>query len=163
MNREVGHSLYVARRYDEALEQLRKSAELEPHSKDVVLNWIAWIYELQGKQKEALELNSELAADEGIPQAVMDSLQTAYTKDGWKGYWSKWIQLHLARPAHREYYEMALAEARLGHAGKAWEWMEKSADQREVWVTWIKVDPLLESARAHPAYKQLLQRINLTD
>src|SRR6516225_850195 len=84
-------------------------------------------------------------------------------KDGWKGYWSKWIQLHLARPAHREYYEMALAEARLGHADKAWEWMEKSADQREVWVTWIKVDPLLESARAHPAYKQLLRRINLAD
>jgi len=163
MNREVGHSLYVARRYDEALEQLRKSTELEPHSKDVVLNWIAWIYELQGKEKEVLELNSQLAADEGIPQAVMDSLRKAYIKDGWKGYWSKWIQLHLARPAHREYYEMALAEARLGHADKAWEWMEKSADQREVWVTWIKVDPLLEGARAHPAYEQLLQRINLAD
>ena len=163
MNREVGHSLYVARRYDEALEQLRKSAELEPHSKDVVLNWIAWIYELQGKEKEALELNSELAADEGIPQAVMDSLRTAYRKDGWKGYWSKWIQLDLARSGHRESYDLAVAEARLGHAGKAWEWMEKSADQREVWVTWIKVDPLLESARAHPAYKQLLQRINLAD
>src|SRR5215469_3651511 len=119
----------------------------------------------------AVTLNPSIRDNTRINSSVNPSLKysslasivTAYTKDGWKGYWSKWIQLHLARPAHREYYEMALAEARLGHAGKAWEWMEKSADQREVWDTWIKVDPLLESARAHPAYKQLLQRINLTD
>ena len=163
MNREVGHSLYVARRYDEALEHLRRSEELEPHSKDVVLNWIAWIYELQGKQREAVELDSSLMADEGIPQAEIDSLWKVYTRDGWKGYWTKWIQLHLTRSGHRASYDMALAQARLGHADKVWEWMEKSADQREVWVTWIKVDPLLESARAHPAYKQLLQRINLAD
>jgi TolB-like protein len=163
MNRELAHSLYVARRFDEALEQLRRSEELEPHSKDVVLNWTAWIYELQGKQKEAAELDCSLLAYEGIPQAEIDSLRKAYTKDGWKGYWTKWIQLQANRTGHRALYDMALAEMRLGHADKAREWMEKSADQREVWVTWIKVDPLLESARTHPAYKQLLKRINLAD
>jgi len=161
MNRELGHSLYVARRYDEALEQLRRSEELEPHSKGVVNNWIAWIYELQGKQKEAVELELSEMADEGIPQAEINSLRSAYTRDGWKGFWTKW--LHSARSRHRRSYENALAEARLGHADKTWEWMEKSADEREVWVTWIKVDPLLESARFHPAYMQLLQRINLAD
>ena len=161
MNRELAHSLYVARRYDEALEQLRRSEELEPQSKGVVRNWIAWIYELQGKQKEAVELDLSQMADEGIPQAEIDSLRRAYTRDGWKGYWTKW--LHLARSGHRALYESALAEARLGHAEKTWEWMEKSADEREVWVTWIKVDPLLESARSDPAYMQLLRRINLAD
>jgi len=64
MNRELGHSLYVAERYDEALEQLRRSEELEPNSKSVVRNWIAWIYELQGKQKEAVELDLPQMADE---------------------------------------------------------------------------------------------------
>jgi TolB-like protein len=161
MNRELGHSLYVARRYDEALEQLRRSEELEPQSKGVVRNWIAWIYELQGKQKEAVELDLSQMADEGIPPAEINSLRRDYTRDGWKGYWTKW--LHFARSGHRASYENALAEARLGHADKAWEWMEKSADEREVWVTWIKVDPLLESARSHPAYMQLLRRINLAD
>jgi TolB-like protein len=161
MNRELGHSLYVARRYDEALKELRRSEELEPHSKGVVRNWMAWIYELQGKQKEAVELDLSEMADEGIPQAEINSLRRAYTRDGWKGYWTKW--LHFARSGHRGSYENALAEARLDHADKAWEWMEKSADEREVWVTWIKVDPLLESARSHPAYMQLLRRINLAD
>jgi TolB-like protein/Flp pilus assembly protein TadD len=163
MNREVGHSLFVARRYDEALEELRRSEELEPRSRGVVLNWVAWIYELQGKQKEAVELHLSLMANEGIPQAEIDSLRKAYKKDGWKAFWTKWIQLHLTRPRDRSAYDMALAEARLAHDDKAWEWMQKSADQREVWVTWIKVDPLLERARARPGYQQLLQRINLVE
>jgi TolB-like protein/Flp pilus assembly protein TadD len=163
MNREVGHSLYVAGRYDEALEQLRRSEELEPHSKDVVHNWVAWIYELQGRQKEAVELDLSDMADQGIPQAEINLLRTEYREKGWQGYWTKWLQLDLARSGHREIYDLAVAEARLGHADKAWHWMEKSADQREVWVTWIKVDPLLESARAHPAYKRLLHRLNLAD
>jgi len=163
MNREVGHSLYVAGRYDEALEQLRRSEELEPHSKDVVHNWVAWIYELQGRQKEAVELDLSDMADQGIPQAEINLLRTEYREKGWQGYWTKWLQLDLARSGHREIYDLAVAEARLGHADKAWHWMEKSADQREVWVTWIKVDPLLKSARAHPAYKRLLHRLNLAD
>jgi hypothetical protein len=41
--------------------------------------------------------------------------------------------------------------------------MEKSADQREVWVTWIKVDPIFDHVRSHPGYTQLLRRINLVD
>ena len=161
MNRELAHSLYVARRYDEALEQLGRSEELEPHSKGVVYNWTAWIYELKGKQKEAVELDLLQMADEGIPQAEINSLRRAYARDGWKGYWTKW--LHVTRSGNRASYENALAEARLGHADKAWEWMEKSADQREVWVTWIKVDPIFDQVRSHPAYKQLLRRINLPD
>ena len=163
MNREVGHSLYVAGRYDEALEQLRRSEELEPHSKDVVHNWVAWIYELQGKQREAVELDLSDMADHGIPQAEINLMRNEYREKGWQGYWTKWLQLDLARSGHREIYDLAVAEARLGHADKAWHWMEKSADRREVWVTWIKVDPLLESARAHPAYKRLLHRLNLAD
>jgi TolB-like protein/DNA-binding winged helix-turn-helix (wHTH) protein/Tfp pilus assembly protein PilF len=162
MNRELGHSLYVAGEYDEALEQLRKSEELEPHSKDVVRNWIAWIYELQGKQKDAVELDLLHAADKGIPQVQIDSMRKAYAEHGWKGYWRKSLHIYSLHKG-TACYEVALAEARLGHADQTWEWMEKSADQREVWVTWIKVDPLLDSVRSHPAYKHLLRRINLAD
>jgi tetratricopeptide (TPR) repeat protein len=163
MNRELARSFYLAGKYDEAMKQLRRSEELEPQSKDVVHNWIAWIYELQGKQKEAVELNLSEMGDEGIPQAEINSLRKAYTNGGWEGYWTKWLQLQFARAGHRYSYGMALAEARLGHADKAWQWMEKAADQRDVFVTWIKVDPLLHNVRSHPGYKQLLQRINLAD
>jgi len=58
-------------------------------------------------------------------------------------------------------YFMAIAQARLGHVDKALEWMEKSADEREVWATWIRVDPLLDDVRAAASYGSLARRMNL--
>jgi len=163
MNRELARSFYLAGKYDEAMKQLRRSEELEPLSKDVVRNWIAWIYELQGKQKEAVELSLSEMADQGIPQAEINSLRKAYTLGGWNVYWTKWLHLRATEVGRRTPYVLALAEARLGHADKTWEWMEKAADERDVFVTWIKVDPLFDPVRSGPGYKQLLQRINLAD
>ena len=162
MNRELGHSLYVARRYDEALGQLHRSEELEPSSKDVVLNWVRWIYEMKGKQKEAVELELSEMEESGTQKAEVAALRAAYETRGWNAYWTKWLQLH-STDKGAYCYDMALVEARLGHADKAWDWMEKSADRREVWVIWIKVDPLLDGVRSHPGYKRLLHRIHLAE
>jgi TolB-like protein/DNA-binding winged helix-turn-helix (wHTH) protein len=160
MNRELGRCQYLSRRYDEALSEFRNAAELKPSTED----WISLAYEGQGNTAEAIELR--LAGfgtnDASRSGAEISLLRRAYTTAGWKGYWTKWIQLHSAGKGTSPYF-MAVAEARVGRADKAWEWMEKSADEREVWVTWIKVDPLLDDARSTPGYKKLLRRINLGD
>ena len=157
-NREVGHSLYVARRYDEALEQLRRAEELKPTHE----HWISSVLEQQGKKEEAIRARLESMV-EILPEDV-SALRQSYATDGWDGYWRKWIQLYSSSKQHGATpYFIAAAEARLGHADKTWEWMEKSADQREVWVTWIKVDPIFDHVRSHPRYAQLLRRINLVD
>lgn len=158
MNREVGHSLYIARRYDEALEQLRKAEELKPSRE----HWISSVLEQQGKREEAI--HAILKSMVGILPEDVSSLRQAYATGGWNGYWTRWIQLYSSgRQDFATPYFVAAAEARLGHADKAWGWMEKSADQREVWVTWIKVDPVFDAVRSHPGYERLLRRINLTD
>jgi TolB-like protein/DNA-binding winged helix-turn-helix (wHTH) protein/Tfp pilus assembly protein PilF len=165
MNRELGRSLYLARRYDDAIRQLKKSEELEPNSSDVVWGWISLCYEAQGKQKEAIEYKElQGKAEDGTSQQKMSSLHQAYLAGGWHRYWAARLQQRLAdKSANAEPYFTAVTEARLGHMDKAWEWMEKSADQREVWVIWIKVDPQLDNMRSHPRYKQLLSRMNLSD
>lgn len=162
MNRELAHGLYVARRYDEALAQLHRSEELEPGSNDVVLNWIRWIDEVHGKQKEAVELELSELEHGATPKPEIGALREAYATRGWSGYWTEWLQFH-SPDTGTDCYDMALAEARLGHASRVWEWMEKSADRREVWVTWIKVDPLLDRMRSHPGYRRLLERIHLAE
>lgn len=168
MNREMGRALYLARRYDEALEQLRRSEELGPPDPSVVWQWVSQAYELQGKEKEAIRLRLEgktgSSRDSGASAEEIDSLRRAYATGGWAGYWTEWLQLHASgKPVIVAPYFIAVAEARLGHADRAWEWMEKSADQREVWVTWIRVDPLLDSVRSAPGYQKLLRRIKLED
>jgi TolB-like protein/DNA-binding winged helix-turn-helix (wHTH) protein/Flp pilus assembly protein TadD len=158
MNRELGRSLYLSRKYDAAVKQLLRSEELKPLKE----HWLSLVYEEQGKLREAMDLRLERMIDSS-PQEI-DPLRQAYATGGWNGYWTKWIQLHSSgeRAAVAPYF-IAAAEARLGHADKVWEWMEKSADQREVWVTWIKVDPILDNVRSAPGYQRLLRRINLGD
>jgi TolB-like protein/DNA-binding winged helix-turn-helix (wHTH) protein/tetratricopeptide (TPR) repeat protein len=159
MNRELGRGLYLARRFDEALKQFRSAAELKPNNEV----WISWAYEVQGNTGEAIKLRLQGFVDDVSPSPrEISLLQQAYTTAGWKGYWTKWLQLHSSGKGISPYY-LALAEARVGHADKAWEWMEKSADEREVWVTWIKVDPLFDGIRSAPGYRRLLRRINLGD
>ncbi len=163
MNREVGRSLYLARRYDDAIRHLKKSEELEPNS-GVVWNWISMCYEAQGKQKETIEYLELQGMAEGASPQEINSIRQAYLTGGWTRYWTIWLQHRLAgKHANVEPYFTAVAEARLGHMDKAWEWMKKSADQREVWVIWIKVDPQLDTMRSDPRYKQLLARMNLSD
>ena len=159
MNRELGRGLYLARRFDEALKQFRSAAELKPNNE----LWISWTYEVQGNTAEAIKLRLQGFADDvsSSPREI-SLLQQAYTTAGWKGYWTKWLELYSSGKGISPYY-LALAEARVGQADKAWEWMEKSADEREVWVTWIKVDPLLNNVRSSPGYQKLLRRINLGD
>jgi TolB-like protein/DNA-binding winged helix-turn-helix (wHTH) protein/Tfp pilus assembly protein PilF len=165
MNRELGRSLYLARRYDDAIRQLKKSEELEPNSSDVVWFWISLCYEAQGKQKETIEYRElQGRAERGTSEQKINSLHQAYLVGGWNRYWAVRLQQRLAdKRANAEPYFTAVTEARLGHMDVAWDWMEKSADQREVWVTWIKVDPQLDNMRSDPRYKQLLLRMNLSD
>lgn len=162
MNRELGRSLYLARRYDEALEQLRKSAEMQPDS-DVVWNFVSDIYEKQSKPGEVVRLTAEGKTNRDLSADARAALQSAYRKDGWEGYWEQWLQLHPeGNKSEQEPYGMAQAEARLGHAERAWAWMEKSADKREVWVTWVMVDPVFDGIRSANGYHQLLRRIQLS-
>lgn len=162
MNRELGRSLYLARHYDEALEQLKKSAEMQPYS-DVVWNFVGDIYEKQGKRDEVLRLTAEGKTNRDLSPEARAALQSAYRRSGWNGFWEEWLRRHTEQnESEQEPYGMAQAEARLGHAEKAWAWMEKSADKREVWVTWVMVDPVFDDIRSSPGYQKLLRRIQLT-
>jgi tetratricopeptide (TPR) repeat protein len=168
INREMGRGLVLAGRYDEALEQFHRAEELGPPGPTVISLWISQVYQLQGREKDAisqrLQVEMDTTTDRNTSSKEIESLRHAYATGGSEGYWREVIQLHSSakQPPPQPYY-MALAEARLGHADKAWEWMEKSADQREVWVTWIKVDPLLEGVRSAPGYQRLLRRMHLEE
>ena len=161
MNRELGRSLYLARRYDEAIDQLRRSAELQPES-DVVWNFVGDIYEKQGKRDDVVRLTLEGKTDRDLSREDVASLQRAYARDGWTGYWTRWLQLHApGNGSNLDAYKIAVAEARLGHAKNTWTWMESCADRRDVWATWITVDPVFDEVRSDPAYDQLLRRVHL--
>jgi len=58
-------------------------------------------------------------------------------------------------------YFIAVDELRLGSKDAAFAWLGRSLEGKNVWVTWIKVDPLLDDLHTDPRFKDLLRRVGL--
>ena len=140
MNRELGRALYLARKYDEAIEQLDRAAELDSHA-SVVNNWLSWIAEKRGDQARAMQL--------GLLNAPLD---------GWD---AKSISLTANKEQPSASYFIAVDELRLGNKEAAFNWLETSLEGKTVWVMWIRVDPLLDDLRSDPRFHQLLRKMRL--
>ena len=49
----------------------------------------------------------------------------------------------------------------LGDRDKAFEWLEKAFQERSPGLTWLKVEPMLDSIRSDPRYADLQRRMGL--
>jgi hypothetical protein len=55
---------------------------------------------------------------------------------------------------------LALVYCELGENEKAVTLLEEALNIGDAWITWIVVDPQLDSLRSDPRYKELMQRTN---
>jgi serine/threonine protein kinase/Tfp pilus assembly protein PilF len=60
-------------------------------------------------------------------------------------------------------YQTARVYAWRGEKDQALRWLERAYLQRDVGITWIKIDPLFRGVRGDPRYKALLQKMNLPE
>jgi serine/threonine protein kinase len=164
INKGLGATYYWARRYDEAIAQLRKTLEIDPgHS---VHDLLSSVYARKGMYKEAIAeqqqeflLNGDKESAEGLGQdfeslgfeRVMRQLNQA-TLDGLK---------EDAKTRYVSPFSFATAYAQLGDKDQAFSWLEKAADERSPWVTFIKGDPAFDGLRSDPRFTALLKRIGL--
>ena len=163
-NRDLGDAFYFARQYDQAIEQLRKTQELDPNytqpQHDLVL-----IYAQKSMYKEAIEeANKRLLVNPG-DNTALPYLGYAYAKAGRKVEAQKVLD-QLNDPSKRE-FTTAAGRARiyagLGEKDKAFEWLEKSYEERSLATGFgtIKVDPAYDPLRSDPRCADLLRRMNL--
>jgi len=161
MNTDMGHVLYYARRYNEALEQYQKTLKMEPNFTPAQID-IMWVYEQLGMTDEWFSLMEKLGWKTG-------TLKTFRT-DGPKGAWRKQlndlkqaqaIALKQPRKTPKYFFEAALLHARLGEKNQAFEMLDRAYQAREHTLAQIKVNPELDSLRSDPRFHNLLRRMNL--
>jgi TolB-like protein/Flp pilus assembly protein TadD len=155
-----GMMLHHAGRNEEAMAKLQKMLTLDPSF------WVTYLqlgktYTQQGRYPEAIAEftkakdlshgNSEaiasigyvaaIAGDAAKAEAILDELKTA---------------THYIPPA-----SIALVYTALRQPEAAVSWLNKACDNRDVWVTLLKVDPRWQSLRSDPGFISVLKRVGL--
>jgi TolB-like protein len=156
----LAHVYYYAAKYDQALEQSKEMLDLFPNYR---LIFLGPIYEQKGMYDEAIKEYLRSEEQWGLSQINVIALRQAYAATGWRGYWQKRLELLKSEAEHKPVAPLQFAElyARLGDKEKAFEWLEKSYNNREMALIFVKVDPTWESLHSDPRFGTLLQRMGL--
>jgi len=146
---------YFARLYDAALDDLQRAAFL-PHTPLEFHFALGDVYAEKGRYHEAAQKFLELGGPHASghlgniyarqgriseAQAIVDRLKQEVEKSG------------IGR------YEIALIYAGAGDKNNAFEWLERSFENRDKGLTYLKIDPCLDPLRADPRFEGLIKRM----
>jgi eukaryotic-like serine/threonine-protein kinase len=161
INTYIGLSYYWARQYVPAIEQFQKAIELYPHFWLPHL-FLGWTHLQQGNLIPAREQLTEALRLEESPWTVA-SLAYASAVSGDRARAHE-LLADLQQRASRQFvtpYFVARIFSGLGEKQQAFVWLEKAYDARDECLTWLKVDPTMDSLRGDPRYPDLLHRVGL--
>ncbi len=164
INLSLGAALYLARRYDQAIEQFRKTPlEMGPINHQVFWG-LGVCYVQQGRYEEAFAALQKAVNRSGIGPVSQAQLAYAYAKSGNHTEAQK-ILAELNEPPEgrsEPFVIMAPAYACLGDKEKSFAYFEKAYERRAPRLLYLKVDPLYDCARSDPRFANLVRRMGLT-
>ncbi len=160
INTDLGTTYYRARRYDEAIDQLRKTLEMDPG-----------FYYARWNLGSALAAKGDLDAAIGEYQkarALSDNplmlglLAHAYGFSGNKAEAMKILDqlTALSKQRYVSAYSFALVYLGLGAKEEALRWLAKSyQDRAGDALRYIRVEPLLDPLRGDPRFEELVTKV----
>jgi eukaryotic-like serine/threonine-protein kinase len=158
----VGWTLYNVRRYDDAILQLRRTAELDPYYPVTY-----WILGLSLRKTGCCEL-AIAEGEKGVTLSggsILMRAALAHTL-GLAGRTQEAIQIlnDLTTLASEKYvapYFLAGIYAGLGEHDRAIEFLEKSYQEHSHWLIYLHIDPSMDELRDHQDFQDLLRRVGL--
>jgi adenylate cyclase len=155
--RNLGRALFYARRYKEAETQLKRVIAMDQ-------NWYAtygWLWTtlaLQGNEAEAFEWLLKFLALRNADEKTVQAFKTAFQTSGWSGALREWLKV-FDKYGGSINFDGALYNAQIGEKDKAFEYLEKVYQGREIWNAYLRVEPRLDSLRDDPRFHELLRRV----
>jgi len=160
INKDFAVILLYMRDYDKALEQCRKTLEIEPDF-GAMSTYIAQIYELEAKYPEATAELEKAHASAPEDVEITYALGQAYALMGRKDEALK-ISNELNQSGKNSLRkEAAYLYALLGEKEQAMAILQRAAEDHYMPVAELKMDPRLEELRKDPRVLELLQKIGL--
>jgi len=162
INADVGNTYIQARQYDKAIEQLRKTVEMDQsfYFAHVLLGMA---YQMKGDFQDAIaeyQKARQLNDDPFVLALLGDIYAVSGRKDEALKILDQLKQLSKQRFVYA--YGVALVYVGLGDKDQAFQWLEKSFQDHEARINRLKVDPLFDSVRSDARYADLIHRIGLS-
>ena len=164
INQALGVAFYRARQEERAIEQYRKTIELEPKSASTY-TFLGNVYESLGSYEEAAAAYLKARSLAGDSTERVQALQDAYRASGIRGYWRKRLE-HLKEAAKRKHVSPATFAsfyARLGEKDQALAWLEKAYQQRDSRLASLKARRVWDPLRSDPRFQDLVRRMNFPE
>lgn len=155
VNAELGNTYFRGRQYDKAIEQLRKTLEMD-QSFEFAHHILGWVYEMKGLFPEAIVEYQKALDQPGLVHAlVMSGRRDEALR--------KLDQLkELSKQRVVLAYYIAIDYVALGQKDMAFRWLERAYHEHEDDMTILKVDPRLDPLRSDPRFTDLLRRVGLS-
>jgi TolB-like protein/Flp pilus assembly protein TadD len=160
---QVGWILFQARRYDEAIRELRTALAIQPN--DPMTQWFLGFALVGARQfEEAIRALERAASLSDRSSAVLGVLVHAYAGAGRRKEALQILsELHRRRPSG--YVPPAAflnAYLGLGDKEEAFTWLERAAEERSNIMQFLKVHPFFDPLRGDPRFAEFLRRANLS-
>jgi serine/threonine protein kinase/Tfp pilus assembly protein PilF len=162
INVAAGWQLYCARRYDEAIEQLRRTVELDPNYP--VTYWIlGLLLRKTGRCGLAITEGEKAVKLSGGSPLMRAALAHTFAT---AGRTEEALQMldDLTKLAKRKYvaaHFFAGIHIGLGENGRAIDYLEKSYEEHSHWLIYLHIDPSMDALRDDSRFENLLQRVGL--
>ena len=154
-NFDLANTYYLARQYDQSIQQANRTLEIDPRYSEAI-QAIAWVYEATGNYKGAIEQwvrNEQVLGHD----KRAEELRRVYEESGYRGYLRKDAK---DKEAEGDFYDAATDYALLGEKDTALTALQRAiaAGQQADNLT---LDPELDSIRTDPRFADLVRRIGL--
>jgi tetratricopeptide (TPR) repeat protein len=166
INTDWGWALYIARQYDQAIEQILKTMELDQNFTSLRAS-LGRAYLMKGMYREAItELEKDLdPAGERVE--ALTNFGHAHAVSGNRNEAQKALgqlkRLFVRSEGNIDPAFIAIIYAGLNERDQAFAWLNKAYDCRSMSMVWLKVEPVWDSLRSDPRFTDLLWRVGLAN
>ncbi len=164
LNVQLGWSLYYARHYDEAIEQLRRTLRLASTFSTASF-WLALAYEKQGRFDEAMEAFDRAITDSNRAPLVLAAWGRLLAERGEADRARQVLDelLEAAKTIYLPAYYIAALHCGSGEREETLRWLERAASARDGWMVYINVDPIWDAYREEPRFRALVREVGLSE
>jgi TolB-like protein/Flp pilus assembly protein TadD len=156
-------TFFLARQYEEAIEEVRKTLEIEQDYKPA-LYLLGRVYEQCGQPDQAVEVFKKILTLSNVPM-FLAALGHAYALSG-KHTEARNVLKDLREHSKERYvsaYSEAVIHLALGDRDQTFLCLERACEDRCEMMTWLRIDPALESVRTDLRFTNLLRRVGLSN